>query len=64
MRTTVDLDEKLVKEALKITGFSQKTKLLEEALKELIEKIKRQKIVEKFGKLKFDSRVLALRHKR
>ena len=64
MRTTVDLDDNLVKEALKVTGFKQKTRLLEEALREIIKKIKREGIIKKFGKLDFDSKVLSYRHKR
>ena len=64
MRTTVDLDDHLVKEALKVTGISKKTKLLEEALREIIRKKKREKIIKKFGQLKFDPKVVKLRHQR
>jgi len=36
MRTTVDLDEKLVKEALAVTKITTKTALLEEGLRALL----------------------------
>ena len=64
MRTTVDLDADLIEEALKLTGLKQKTRLLEEALREIIRKSKREGIIKKFGKLSFNSKVLSFRHKR
>ena len=64
MRTTVDLDEKLLKEALKTTGIKKKTHLLEEALRVIIQKIKREKITKHFGKLKLSPSVLVRRHAR
>jgi Arc/MetJ family transcription regulator len=36
MRTTVDLDETLVKKASEYSGITQKTALLEEALRRMI----------------------------
>jgi len=64
MRTTVDLDKDLVEEALKLTGLKKKTKLLEEALREIIRKIKRESIIKKFGRLNIDPKVLSFRHQR
>ena len=64
MRTTIDIDETLIKEAGKLTGIKKKTHLLEEALRVIIQAKKREKIIEKFGKLKFDSKVLNLRRER
>ena len=64
MRTTVDLDDDLIKEALKITGITKKTKLLEEALREIIRMKKRLNIIKHFGRLKINPRVLNLRHRR
>lgn len=63
MRTTLDLDGALIKEAIQLTGFKKKTHLIEEALREMIRKVKRRKIVSQFGKLKFDVKVLKLRHR-
>ena len=64
MRTTVDLDEKLLKKARELTGIKKKTHLLEEALRVIISKIKRQRIIDKLGKLDFDPAVLKERHNR
>ena len=36
MRTTVDLDDELMKKAAEYTGIKQKTALLEEALRQMI----------------------------
>jgi Arc/MetJ family transcription regulator len=38
MRTTIALDDNLVAEALKLTGLSEKSSLVREALKALIER--------------------------
>lgn len=38
MRTTLDLDEKLVSEALRITGLPTKTALIEEGLRALLQR--------------------------
>lgn len=62
MRTTIDLDDELLKEALKVTGMTKKTRLLEEALREIIRRTKREKIVKKFGQLKIDAKILKHRH--
>jgi Arc/MetJ family transcription regulator len=64
MRTTVDLDEKLLKEARKLTGIKKKTSLLEEGLKAIISKMKREQLISKLGKLEFDPSALLERHKR
>lgn len=38
MRTTVNLDEQLLKEAQRITGMKERTALLQEGLRALIER--------------------------
>ncbi|TVP81337.1 MAG: type II toxin-antitoxin system VapB family antitoxin [Puniceicoccaceae bacterium] len=38
MRTTLNLDQKIYEEAAKLTGIKEKTQLLHEGLKSLIEK--------------------------
>lgn len=38
MRTTLNLDEQIFKRAAKLTGIKEKTQLLHEGLKSLIEK--------------------------
>lgn len=64
MRTTVDLDEDLLREARKLAGIKKKTHLLEEALRIFIQKMKREKIISKLGQLTFNSKVLLARHKK
>jgi Arc/MetJ family transcription regulator len=44
MRTTLDLDEELVANALRETGCTTKTELVELGLRELIDKSARQRL--------------------
>jgi Arc/MetJ family transcription regulator len=52
MRTTLNLDKKLLDEAMKWTGESTKTSVINEALKEIIKNRKRLGLVEMAGKVK------------
>ncbi|MDR1216051.1 MAG: type II toxin-antitoxin system VapB family antitoxin [Treponema sp.] len=52
MRITLDLDKKLVDEAMKWTGESTETSLINEALKEIIKNRKRLRLIEMAGKVK------------
>jgi Arc/MetJ family transcription regulator len=52
-RTNVELDEKLVSEAMKITRIDTKKQLLNFALGELVRKAKRKKILKLEGKVKW-----------
>jgi Arc/MetJ family transcription regulator len=54
MRTTLDLNETLLKEAMKWTGETTKTAAINEALKQVINSRKRVKLVEFAGKLHLD----------
>jgi Arc/MetJ family transcription regulator len=54
MRTTLDLDEKLLDEAMKWTGESTKTSVINEALKQIIQNKKRLGLIEMAGKVKLD----------
>jgi Arc/MetJ family transcription regulator len=51
MRTTLDLDERLVLEALKETGAKSKTEVIELGLKALLEKSARQRLKAMFGRV-------------
>ena len=51
MRTTLDLNETLLAEAMKWTGQTTKTATINEALKQVIKYRKRVKIIEFSGKL-------------
>jgi Arc/MetJ family transcription regulator len=53
MRTNIVLDDKLIKEASKLTGITVKKDLVHEALRMLIKSKKRVNINELVGKIKF-----------
>jgi Arc/MetJ family transcription regulator len=54
MRTTLDLNENLLTEAMKWTGESTKTAVINESLKQIIELKKRMKLIEMAGNVKLD----------
>ena len=54
MRTTLDLNENLLADAMKWTGETTKTAVINEALKQVIKSKKRKKLVEFAGKLNLD----------
>lgn len=49
MRSTIDIDEKLLKEAQKITGAKTKKELVNLSLRELIRKKRREHLISLFG---------------
>ena len=53
MRTNIVLDERLVDEALRLSGAKTKKELIHEALKEFVENRKRLNLLDLFGKIKF-----------
>jgi Arc/MetJ family transcription regulator len=63
MRTTLDLDKKLLDEAMKWTGKSTKTSVINEALKEIIKNRKRLRLVEMAGKIKFEVNINVTRNR-
>jgi Arc/MetJ family transcription regulator len=54
MRTTLDLNESLLVEAMQWTGQLTKTAVINEALKQIIDQRKRMKLIEMAGKVKLD----------
>jgi Arc/MetJ family transcription regulator len=54
MRTTLDLNETLLTEAMQWTGEPTKTAVINEALKQIIDSKKRMKLIEMAGKVKLD----------
>jgi Arc/MetJ family transcription regulator len=48
-RTTLDLDEELIAEALETTGAPSKKAVIEEGLRELINTRKRQRLIDRVG---------------
>ena len=53
LRTNIELDEKLMKEAMKLTHMSTKKELVNYALKELVSRLKRKKLLEFEGKVEW-----------
>lgn len=49
MRSTIDIDEKLLREAQKITGAKTKKELVNLSLGELIKKKRREHLINLFG---------------
>ena len=54
MATNLDIDEKLLEEALRIGGHRTKKATVEQALEEYIQRRKQQKILKLFGKVEYD----------
>jgi len=61
MRTTIDLPENLVNEALKLTKIKTKTDLIKEALLNLIQKEKLKNLKSYRGKINLDIDLNAMR---
>ncbi len=51
LRTNIELDEKLVEEAMRLTHKKTKKELVNYALSELVSKLKRKKMLELEGKV-------------
>ena len=64
MRTNIELDEKLVEEAMKLTDSKTKKELVNYALKELVRKKKRKKLLEKEGNVEWDGSLEKMRKSR
>ena len=54
MRTNIDIDDKLMEEAMKISKLKSKKELVNHALEELIRLNKRKKMLSLFGKVKWE----------
>ncbi|KKL86961.1 hypothetical protein LCGC14_1939470 [marine sediment metagenome] len=64
LRTNIELDEKLVKEAMKFTHKKTKKELVNYALEELIKRFKRRKLLELEGKVEWTSNLDEMRKSR
>ena len=53
MRTNIDIDEKLMEEARKLSGLKTKRAVVNEALKTLIQRKRRLKILDLAGKIEW-----------
>lgn len=61
MRTNIDIDDKLMKEAMKISKVKSKKELVNHALEELIRLHKREKMLSLFGKVKSEGNLDEMR---
>ena len=61
MRTTIDIPEDLVAEAMKVTNISTKTEVIKEALLSLIQREKVKQIKKFEGKINLDIDLDSLR---
>jgi Arc/MetJ family transcription regulator len=64
MRTNIEIDDKLIEEARRITGLSTKKAIVEKALQELVRREREREIVKYFGKLKWEGDLDAMREGR
>lgn len=64
MRTTLEIPEELINEAMKLTGAKTKSQLITDALKEKIDKIKRQRLLTFKGKIDLDIDLDVLRDRK
>lgn len=64
-RTNIDLDEKLLQEAMTLTGIRTKKGLVDHALKELVRRTKRnKKMLDLEGKIKWSGSLRKMREDR
>lgn len=64
LRTNIELDEKLVKEAMKFTRKKTKKELVNFALEELLKRFKRKKLLELEGKVEWAGSLNEMRRSR
>lgn len=63
MRTTIDLPEDLIAEAMKVTGSKSKIEAIKKALQEVIEREKRLKLLNFKGKIDLNIDLDSLRNR-
>lgn len=64
LRTNIELDEKLVKEAMKLTHKKTKKELVNYALEELLKRFKRKRLLELEGKVEWTGDLDEMRKRR
>ena len=63
-KTSIELDEKLVAEAMKLTGKKTKKELVDHALTELVRRLKRKALLDLEGKVEWRGDLDAVRDNR
>lgn len=64
LRTNIELDEGLVDEAMKLTHIKTKKELVNHAIRELVTKAKRRKLLEIEGKVEWTGNLAEMRKSR
>lgn len=64
MRTTLDISEELIKEAMKVTGAKTKSQVIKEALEEQIKRSKRHRLMSFKGKIDLNIDLESLRERK
>lgn len=62
MRTTLNVDDSLLKTISKLTGKKNKTEIINSALSQYLGHIRRQNVMNAYGKLDIDLDVRAIRN--
>ena len=60
MRSTIDIDERVLAEAMKVANVRTKKELIDLSLKELVRQKRRERLQAKLGKLSLDLSVIQL----
>lgn len=53
-RTNIELDDNILKEAIKLTGIKTKKKVVNYVLEEFVKRLRRKKILEFEGRVKWE----------
>lgn len=61
MRTNIEIDDRLMQEAIKLTGAKSKKEVVNRALEELIRLNKRKKMLSLFGKVTWEGNLSEMR---
>lgn len=64
LRTNIELDEKLVDEAMRLTHLKTKKELVNYAIRELVSKAKRKKLLALEGRVKWTGNLAKMRKSR
>jgi Arc/MetJ family transcription regulator len=63
MRTTLNISEELLAEIARLSGTTCKTEIIDRALRETLERLRRQKLKGAWGKITIDRNVRELRRR-
>lgn len=61
MRTNIDIDDKLLEQAMKVSKLKSKKELVNHALEELVRLNRRKKMLSLFGKVKWEGNLGEMR---